>query len=216
MNKTNKPIKIILVEDHLLVREGLKQILLNNSKYKVLGEASESTEAIKLVKKTFPDIVLLDIGLHPLNGFEICKIIKREYRQIKVLFVTIFNDIYSVKKAINVGANGYIDKFSLASELLKAIDHIARGEFYLSEAIANSESYNSKNWVELITFRELEILKKITNGLTSKEIAENLYLAKSTVETHRKNIKRKLKANNTANLIKKAYQLKLIPINEVD
>lgn len=216
MDSSNKSVKIVIVEEHLLVRDGLKQLLLNSSNYRIVGEASESTKAIQLIKDKSPDVVLLDIALHPLNGFEICKIIKREYRQVKVLFVTISNDIYSVKKAIHMGANGFIDKFSLASELLRSIDLVAKGEFYLSEAISNSELYTSNDWVELITYRELEILKNISNGLTSKEIAENLFLAKSTVETHRKNIIRKLKATNTANLIKKAFQLNLIPLNVVD
>lgn len=212
----NRPIRIILIEDHLLVREGIKQLLKSQINFKIVGEAADGNDALKKVEQLKPDIVLLDIALKPINGFKICEIIKTIYPKIKILFVTMFNDVYSIKRAMGSGADGFVDKYSLSSELIKAINLIANGNIYLTDSKPLTGMSELKEGDGLITYRELEVLHYLAKGLTSREIAKALFVASSTVETHRKNIIRKLKVNNTASLIKKAFQLNLIPLYELE
>lgn len=204
-----KSIKIILADDHTILRDGLKAVLKTDKTIDILGESGDGEETILLVKKLNPDIVILDINMPKLNGIETARKIRKFNSTVKILILTMYEQENYIFDAVTSGINGYIFKMSDTDEFLTAIKKLAAGEDYFSEKILKTVfkgfQESSNNYITLgkyhLTVREKEILQLIARGFTSQEIAEKLFISYFTVSKHRKNILEKLRLKNTAELI---------------
>ncbi len=212
-------IKLIIVDDHQVIRDGIKLGLKFDKNIEVIGEAECYEELMGLLEKTTPDIIILDIGLPGKNGVEITEEISSKY---KILIFSASDDAEMVVNAIQAGAKGFLQKKSFITEIDKAIHSIVNGEEYITEEISNKllvEYINKKvdvktppDLLNKLTKRELEIMKEIASGLSYKEIGEKLFISARTVETHKTHIMQKLNLKNLAELIKFAIKNKLIEI----
>lgn len=216
MNK----IKILVADDHNIVRESLIAFLKQRKNFQIIGEASNGIEAVKKTKELNPDIVLMDIGMPGMDGLEATKLIVKNNPAIKIIALTVHDEEGYVLEVIHSGAKGYLLKNTTSDELINAVEMVFNGELYYSREVSQvvvqqyyktlekHEELNSLN----LTAREKEVLKLIANGLQNKEIAEKLFLSIRTVEAHRDSIKKKLKINSTAGLIKYAIKIGLIEV----
>lgn len=213
-------IKILLADDHTLVRRGIRALLETQPDLEVVGEAATGSEAIAQVRALAPDVVLMDIGMPELDGLEATARIKREIPNVSVLLLTVHDDANYLFRALEVGASGYILKGADVSELLLALQAVQRGEVYLQPAAAKHlvgdylrrASGTEKQQIEELTPRQREILALIAEGLTNQQIAERLVLSPFTVATHRANIMQKLNLHNRAELIRYAIRHGLIDV----
>jgi len=203
-------IRVLLVDDHSIILDGLESILSSSLEYNVIGRASNGIEAVNFVKKIQTDIVLMDIEMPEKNGIEATREIKRKFPQIKVLAITMYNDSAFIKEMLDAGAEGYILKNSGRDELLKAMERILKGEKYVSQPIletifkrSQSEStfFSADKQQINLTQRELQLIKMICNGFTNKEIGDKLSISSRTVETHRSNLMRKINVTNVSGII---------------
>ncbi len=209
--------KIVIVDDHDIIREGIKGILKDNISYKIVGEGADGQEAVDLVQKLKPDVLLLDITMPVLGGLEVIDRIKRISKDTKVIILTVHKMGAYVQKALSSGVNGYINKENAAEELLVALDRVMRGKLYLSEDIS---TYLADQVVErkgekikpeeLLSQRELDILRLVAEGKTAKEAAQKLCLSRRTIENHKNNILKKLNLNRTTDLVKYAIENKIV------
>jgi len=203
-------IKVILVDDHQIVREGFKLILLLDDRFETIGEAESANALLTLLKEKTPDVIVLDISMPGLSGIEICKQIKTNSPSIKILFVTANVDTTHIKASIKVGADGFLPKDTSSEEFTNAIKEVAKGNSYFSQKITGLMvkvmSMTSEEKETELTLRELEIVKQLANGKLQKEIAATLFISPRTVETHKKNIQEKLGINNTVDLVKFAIR----------
>ncbi len=212
MNK----IKIILVEDHPMVRIGLKSLLSGSEHIDIIGEASNGVEAIELIEKDPPEIVLSDISMPQMNGLSLAKHIQDNHPDIKVLLLTIHMEPEYIIEGFDAGIMGYLPKDSSQEELIEAIETIYTGGKYMSQKVSEiiaqrlirKDPFQKPN--TKLTPREKKILEMLVEGDRNKEIAEKLSISVRTVDTHRTNIMRKLDVNNTAELVKKAISDSLI------
>lgn len=197
-------VKIVVIEDHKLIREMWINFLSNQQGISVVGDSGEFDEGLDMIKSLRPDFVLLDINLNSSNGIEMITPIRKFSPGTCIIIVTMHTQKSIIKKVIALGAKGYITKNSNGEELLNAISEIQKGNIYLSKDISeqntNSEEIKN-NGIELLSLREVEIIKLIKSGFLSKEIAEKLFISTRTVETHRANIFKKLHLNNTVALL---------------
>ena len=208
------PIKIVIAEDHTLVRQAIVQVLQNNENFEILGEASNGREAVCLVQKLLPDIVIMDIGMSELNGIDATRQIVSQYPGVKVIALSQHNDKRYVFQMLEAGASGYLLKDSLFNDLVDAIYNVDRNNGYLSGKIAHYviEGYTRKGVNEpnggapLLSPREREILQLLAEGKTSREIASTLFISPKTVENHRKRITDKLNLHSIAELTKYAIR----------
>lgn len=212
-------IKILLVEDHMVVRNGIKLLLESQDGFEVVGEASNGKEALQFLNiNPVPDIVLTDISMEEMDGIELLHELKKQYPSIKVVILSMLNQINYVVEAFESGLAGYLVKNVGYNELLFGLNHIANGGRYMSEEIAmilldqvrSGQSYAQVSG-ELqtdfdISDRELEVLKLIAEGYTNIEIADKIFLSKRTVEGHRQNLIDKAGVKNTAHLVKFAFE----------
>ncbi|QQT61485.1 response regulator transcription factor [Sphingobacterium multivorum] len=212
-------IKILLVEDHMVVRNGIKLLLESQDGFEVVGEASNGKEALQFLNSnSVPDIVLTDISMEEMDGIELLHELKKQYPSIKVVILSMLNQINYVVEAFESGLAGYLVKNVGYNELLFGLNHIANGGRYMSEEIAmilldqvrSGQSYAQVSG-ELqtdfdISDRELEVLKLIAEGYTNIEIADKIFLSKRTVEGHRQNLIDKAGVKNTAHLVKFAFE----------
>lgn len=191
-------IKIMLVDDHALIREGLKQILEMDGSYEVVSEASNGVECLELLENNIPDIMLLDINMPTMDGIELLKEIKKNDIPVKVLILTMHEGIEYLLQAVDIGVDGYIMKDSASAELRKAINSIIKGESYIQASLIpalNARLINrdyDKDKVDALTKRELEVLVQVANGMFNKEIADILNISERTVKNHISNIFRKI------------------------
>ncbi len=208
-------IKIVIVDDHAILREGLKTVLLSDSKYEVVGEATNGDEAIEVTLDKKPDIVIMDIAMPGKNGIEATKIIKNTLPDIKVLVLTMHDNYNYILDALSAGINGYILKISDMSEIFKAVEQIMQGEDYFAKdvtlnalkKIEKGEHIPEKTADDFyLTKREKEVLKLIAEGHTYRKIAEMLFISHYTVINHRQNIIQKLSLNNNAELVQFAIK----------
>ncbi len=212
-------VKILLVEDHMVVRNGIKLLLESQDGFEVVGEASNGKEALQFLNSNpVPDIVLTDISMEEMDGIELLHELKKHYPSIKVVILSMLNQINYVVEAFESGLAGYLVKNVGYNELLFGLNHIANGGRYMSEEIAmilldqvrSGQSYAQVSG-ELqtdfdISDRELEVLKLIAEGYTNIEIADKIFLSKRTVEGHRQNLIDKAGLKNTAHLVKFAFE----------
>lgn len=215
-------IKAILVDDHMLFRDGLTSSLNDYGQIKVIGQGSNFSQLKKVLNNEIPDILLLDISLEKESGLEILTWIKGEYPQIKVIMVSMFISEDFVITAIRNRADGYIPKDTSQAELLAAIIQINQGIKYFPEnikniildgVIKNSKSNDSqKDIYESLTQREKEILRLVAEGWSNNEIADKLCISIRTVETHKTNVMQKIGAKTVVDLVKFAIRKKIIQL----
>ncbi|MFB8831122.1 response regulator [Azotobacter sp. CWF10] len=202
MNSGN-PIRIVLVDDHALVREGIRALLAVMPRIEVVGEAESAVEALELLGRVPADLLLLDIGLKDTNGLELTRTLGRQYPDLKVLILSMYDNIEYVRTAIRAGACGYVLKDASSREIVAAIEAIAAGGSFYSSEIARKLAEQSAEPHNL-TPRECQILRMLALGLDSKAMARELDISVRTVETHRLSIRRKLNIDGSAALIKYA------------
>ena len=203
MNK----ISVIIVDDHTLIRDTWSIMLSLNNKFEILGALGDGERAAEIARDKRPNIMLLDINMVPVNGFDFLKRVRKLSPATKIIGVSMHAQPAYAKKMIRGGAKGYVTKNSPSSELLKAIEVVLQGKIYVCEEvksillekeISNGEESNNIN---TLSERELELIGFMRDGLSSKEISDKMNISVRTVEVHRHNILRKLKVKNTAALI---------------
>ncbi|GFI16989.1 response regulator protein VraR [Lachnospiraceae bacterium] len=191
-------IKAMLADDHVLVREGIKHLLEYDGSVEVIQEANNGVECIEKLADVSPDILLLDINMPDMNGIEVLEELKRREHPVKILILTVHNEIEYLIRAVDIGADGYILKDSGTAELKQAITTILNGESYIQPSLLpalNSRLINrdvDKEKLESLTKRELEILTQVAGGMFNKEIAINLNISERTVKNHISNIFKKI------------------------
>ena len=209
------PYRIVLADDHVMFRHGIKNILEGAEGLEVVGEASDGLDLLKILKKAIPDMVILDISMPNLRGLETTKEIKIISSDVKVLILTMHKDKEYVYYAISAGAEGYLLKEDADTELFAAIEKIRKGGHYISPLLSGELTHeliqaSRKGQLTLpsdpLTLREREVLKLIAEGIPNKKIAELLCISVRTVEHHRVNIMEKLNISETAYLIKYAMR----------
>lgn len=218
-------IKLILTDDHQIIRDGIKALLKDEQKIQVVGEASDGNELIELLTTTSADVVLLDISMPKRNGFETIRHVRQHYPEVKVLVLSMLTHETYVNRMLEAGASGYVLKNAGKEELSSAIGLVAAGTPYICSEIAIDllkknaaiSTPSNVNKVEVLkeqhkglSKRELEVLHLIAEGYTNAEIARKLFTSKRTIETHRQNLLEKTQMKNTATLIKYALQQGLI------
>jgi DNA-binding NarL/FixJ family response regulator len=207
--------RIILADDHILIREGLKRVIEEKSAFKVISEASDGLELINNIRKEVPDMVILDIAMPRLRGIEAAREIKGRWPKIKILILTMHKDKEYLDQAFKVGVEGYLLKDAANKELFLAIEKIRSGKVYISPFFSNGVADEwamgfrgqQRGEKEKLTIREKEILKLVSEGKKNKEIATLFYLSVRTVEHHRENMMRKLGLKTTADLVKYAIRM---------
>ena len=204
-------IKVFIVDDHYMVIEGIRSLLQNETDIEWMGHATNAASCLAFIKQQKPDVLLMDINLPDASGIDLCKEVKEKYPGIHVLGLSTFNQQSFIEKMLANGASGYVVKNATQHELMEAIHTVVKGKQYLSfDAGLAMRKPDTESNTPIITRREKEILGLIAEGLTNIEIAQQLFISNTTVETHRKNILAKFKAKNIASLIKMAMQLKII------
>ncbi|TGY95966.1 response regulator transcription factor [Petralouisia muris] len=194
--------KVVIVDDHSMVREGLKQLLELEGDVQVIGEASDGLECLKLLETTVPQVLLLDINMPNMNGLEVLERLKEENVDFKIIILTVHDEIEFLLKAVDIGINGYLLKESDSSELKKAIFHVINGETYIQPSmipLLNSKMVqrdHEKVKIDLLTKRELEVLKLLSVGLYNKEIGKKLEISERTVKNHISSIFKKIEVTD--------------------
>ncbi len=203
------PIRILLADDHVMLRQGLRT-LLEQAGMAVIAEASDGQEALQLAHKEHPDVVVLDIGMPYLNGFETARRLRDTLPRSKIVLLTMHTDEPYVLEALQTGAVGYVLKTQAAVDIVQAIRDVLQGGIYLSprvsRAVVTAYLSRSEPPPDPLTAREREILQLIAEGETTKEIASRLGLSVKTVESHRINLMRKLDIHETATLVRYAIR----------
>lgn len=197
-------INVMLVDDHAVVRMGFKMLLEMSSDIKVVAEAENGEQAIKLFPEHQPDVIVMDITMPGIGGLEAIERIKARDDHAKILVLSAHEDSVHPKRVLNAGAMGYLTKRSAAEELIKAIRTVASGKRYLEASVAQQMAIQQlsgeTNPVDVLSEREFEVFMSLAKGKTTNEIAETLCLSPRTVGTHLYNIKQKLNANNSAEI----------------
>lgn len=206
-------IRIIVVDDHQLFREGIISLLSKNEDLEVVGEASSAEDLYGLLASTNPHIILIDITMPGINGLEAIEDCRSKFPDVRFIVLTMHAEGQYVVKAVRNGAFGYLIKNADENELIQAIKNVANGKKHfnseISQLMIGNMAIEGESHKKL-SDREMEVLTLVSEGQTTKEIAEQLFVSARTVETHRVNMMKKLKVQNTAELIKKAAHLNLI------
>ena len=204
-------IKIFIVDDHYMVIEGIHSLLQNEKDLEWMGHATNAASCLAFLKQQKPDVILMDINLPDKSGIDLCKEVKAAYPGIHILGLSTFNQQSFIEKMMAHGASGYVIKNATQQELMEAILTVIAGKQYLSfDAAIALRKNDSQSDIPVITRREKEVLLLIAEGMTNGEIAQQLFIGISTVDTHRKNLLAKLGAKNTASLVRIATQLQLV------
>lgn len=199
------PVRILIVDDHPMVREGLVARLQAVPRYAVVGEAGGRTDALALLAGSAPDVVLMDVGLKEGSGIALAEEMLQSVPALKLLMFSMYDNPEYVQRSLQAGARGYVLKDAPASEILSAIDAVAAGGTFLSAAVSG-RLFRGQAPKPVLTPRESEILTKLGQGASSKQIARELDLSVRTVEAHRQSIKRKLELEGQAELIRYAVE----------
>jgi DNA-binding NarL/FixJ family response regulator len=209
-----KRIRILLADDHAVVRQGFKMILAAQADMEILGEAANGREAVELAEKLRPDIVVMDVAMPELNGIEAARRLGQSVPHARVLALSMHKDSVYVREILRAGARGYLLKDSPATDLVAAVRAVASGEGYLSPAVSNAvlDDYRRHvtNPIDLLSSREREVLQMLAEGKTNKEIAGVLNLSVYTVDAHRGRIMEKLNLHSINELVRFAVRNGLI------
>ncbi|ANI60429.1 MULTISPECIES: response regulator [Pseudomonas] len=197
------PIRVALVDDHSLVRDGIKSLLAVMAPLEVVGEAENGADAIEMVGRCQPDLLLVDISLKDINGLELTRLLRSQYPSLKVLVLSMYDNYEYVSESVRSGASGYVLKNAPSREIIAAIEAIVSGGTFYSAEIAQRLIADKSTDNEL-TPRESQVLYKMAQGLNNKEMARELDISVRTVETHRLSIRRKLNIDKPAALVKYA------------
>jgi DNA-binding NarL/FixJ family response regulator len=215
---------ILIVDDHPLIREGLKNLINSNPAYEVVGETATGAAALRLVHKLRPDLVLLDLALPDLNGMEVCRQIRGMRHGTHIMIVSMHSKTEHIVKAFQAGADGYLVKESATDKLFQGLQSVLDGEYFMDSAVSHkvveklmhtqADKAEIKNSAyEALTAREQEILVLPAEGLTNQQIADRLYISIKTVKNHRANIMQKLDIHSIHELIRYAAKLGLIDLD---
>lgn len=207
------PVKIFIVDDHFMVIEGIKTFS-NSKEILITGYALNAKNALESIKRIKPELVLMDINLPDISGVELCKLVKKEIPEIKIIGLSTFNQLAYVTSMIENGASGYLLKNSSKEEILEAIQIVMSGNQVLSPEV-DKMMKSVQASMPMISRREKDVLKCICMGLTSKEISEKLFISINTVNTHRKSLMLKLNVNKTADLISIALKIEFISLSDL-
>lgn len=213
MKPSETDINVLLVDDHILVLEGIKARLDQEEGITVVGQASDGQEALRLVETLEPDVVMMDVSMPTMNGIETTKVFQQKYPDLKVLILSMHDNREYISQLMLHGAKGYILKDVSAEEMVRAIRSVADGATYICRAATETLFRQGSKIDRLeskLTSREQAILTRVAKGLSSKAISSELNISVRTVETHRQNIKSKLQLSTTAELTKYAYDQQLI------
>ncbi|MEM6524138.1 MAG: response regulator transcription factor [Bacteroidota bacterium] len=211
-----KKITVVLADDHSVVRKGIKMLISNDQDIEIVGEASSGDEALSMISEFDPDILITDISMPGMTGIELTNTIKDQKYRAKVLVLSTYTDEEYILSAFEAGALGYLPKDTDEDQFIAAVKTVAVGEVYYTKDVSDiltksliKQKRSFEDPLEL-TEREKEILRLIVDGMSNKEIADKLFISVRTVDTHRRNIMDKIDAKNTADLVRKAIEDKLI------
>jgi two-component system response regulator NreC len=222
-NPKSEMVRVLLAEDHTIVRKGLRSLLDGEAGIEVIGEAEDGREAVEKVGQLLPDVVLMDITMPGLNGLEATRQIKKRFPEVRVLILTMHANEEYILQILRARASGYVVKQAAPSELVSAIQAVYRGESFLSpsisrtvieEYIRQAEATTEKDSYDQLTDREREVLQLVAEGCSNREIAELLQISLKTVETHRANLMNKLDIHSTAELTQYAIHKGVISTNQ--
>lgn len=207
-------IRVFIVDDHPLVRQGLTQIIGGQEDFEVCGEAEDSSTAMRGIDNTAPDVVIVDISLQGNNGLELIKNLKAIHEKLPILVFSMHDESIYAQRALRAGAKAYVMKKESSEKIIEAIRKILKGEIYVSPRVAdqvlhqivNGPSNTSASPVDRLTDRELEVVQLIGRGLSTREIAESLHLSVKTIESHRAHVKEKLNLRNATELVQFSVQ----------
>ena len=213
-----KTIQVVLADDHALVRAGIRALLERIDKVKVVGEAGDGQEALKLIEELDPDVVLLDLTMPGLSGFEVLKETSERFPDVNMIVLSVHDSEEYAFHALRSGAVGYLPKSAASDELEVAIQQVLRGEKYLSPSIAPEVSFDfSKEIAEApgeLTPRQIEVLTLIAHGSSTREVASALNIAVKTVETHRAQLMERLNIHDVAGLVRYAIKKGLVNLDK--
>lgn len=194
-------INVLIADDHPLIREGLSKILSLNEDIKIIGEARDGREAVKMTMKTHPDVVLMDINMPHMNGIEAARVIKSELPQTGIIALTIHDDQEYIDEMIESGVSGFLLKDVEPETLVKSVREVSKGKSLFEEdhrgkKTADRKTYLKRDGLEELTRRELDVLQLIAKGMCNKDIAESLFISEKTVKNHLTNIFRKINVDD--------------------
>ena len=215
-----KNTRILIVDDHKIVRDGIYSLLIGQSGLEVAGEAASGHEALELLKKTEADVMIVDVAMPGMTGIELTRIVSKEYPDTRVLILSANDDKFTLTSALKAGALAYLSKDASREELISAIRMVANGKHYLGsqmhqavfESLITNKELSDHDKGSDLSDREKEIVRLFAEGNSYREIAEKLFISVRTVESHKKNILEKLHLENTIDLVKYAIQEGLIRI----
>ncbi len=218
MSAKKQIIKLLVADDHPVVRKGLQSCLTRQGHIHCVGEAADGEEALRQARVLRPDVVLMDISMPGMNGLTVTEVLRKELPQIKVLVLSVHHNKDAIFRVIQAGAHGYVSKEAPSEEVIRAIESVHAGEPYFSEEIARAalnefvSSGGKKEPFSQLTSREREVLVLIAEGRSNKEIADGLGIGVRTIETHRERIMRRLNIHSVAGLTKYAIANGLVSL----
>lgn len=219
LSASNAMKTIVLIDDHQIVRDGIKSLLESSGEYRVVGEGTNVDDALSLLEKHQPDVLVTDISLANSSGIDLTRFARSRFPSLPILILSMHETEEHINDSLHAGANGYLLKDCSREEMLSAIEKILAGEKFISRSASQimmnhllnrSSNPSGASDIPELTKRELEVLELVHEGLSNKEIASKLFLSVRTVDTHRYNILQKLDAKNTVDLLNKARRLNLI------
>lgn len=224
----SETIKVMIADDHSMVREGLTQLIELEDDIEVVAQAGDGQEALEKIQNSVPDVVLLDINMPKMNGLDVLKKLKEENHPSRIIILTIHNEVEYLLKAVEIGVNGYVLKDSEADVLVKAIRSVYMGDSYIQPNMAtqlykkmnnqheNEEKLQISKQISRLTKREMQVLKLVTIGLLNKEIAHRLEISEKTVKNHVSNIFKKIEVSDRTQAAVFAIKNRIVDIYEED
>jgi DNA-binding NarL/FixJ family response regulator len=215
-------IKVLIVDDHKILRDGIKALLKGNKEITVVGECEDGNQVLQFLNDTPTDVVLMDIMMENVNGIETTRLLKEYYPDVKVIAVSMHNDYSYIQRMLEAGANGYVLKNTSSNEMVTAIIRVFEGKTFFTQDVTDIVMKNhmtsdedkrkmpDAELIKSLTRREIDVLKLIADEYTNNEIAEKLFISRRTVDTHRRNLLQKIGAKNSIGLIRFAYSTGLI------